>query len=193
MQSINLIPEQEVQQQTQERAVKFSTILSIFVLVVVGGVAGYYLYTTQSIQSQIKSVESQIGVLRSQISGMSQVEVSARNLDRKYMTLKEIFANRLLYSMLSTEIAARTPGEVKVDSLTLQKDSKLNITGQADNYIAIASFTNNLINKEFSSGDPTLRELFTQVTLNSVSLEKTRNVVRFSINVDLDVNLLKRK
>jgi Tfp pilus assembly protein PilN len=191
MQSINLIPQQEVQQQSQEKAVAMSTWLSILVLVIVGGFAGFDFYREVNLKSQTKALESEIGTLRQQISSMANVEVNARNLDKKFSTLKDVFGTRMQYSMLSTELAKRTPSGIIIDSITLQKGSKLNITGHADNYILIASFTNNLVNADFQGGTASLKKLFTTVTLNSVNLEKNRNIVRFSINTDLNGDLLR--
>lgn len=190
MQSINLIPQQEVQEQTQEKAVALTTWLSIVLLVIIGGVAGFYFYSTQNINGQIKILESEITTSRAQIATMANVEVNARNLDKKYTTLQQAFINRMNYSKLASELAKRTPEGIMLDSMTLQKGSKVNITGHADNYILIANFTNNLVDTEFQDGDPLLRALFTTVTLNSVNLEKNRNVVRFSINTDLNGDLL---
>jgi Tfp pilus assembly protein PilN len=193
MQSINLIPQQEVQQQSQDRVVAMSTWLSIGVLLIVGAVAGYDFYRQYDLKNQTKTLESEITSLRQQISSKADVEVNARNLDKKYTTLKDIFANRMLYSMLTSEVEKRTPAGIQMDSMTLQKGAKLNITGHADNYILIAAFTNNLSNQEFQEGDGTLKKLFKNVTLNSVNLEKNRNIVRFSINTDLNGDLLKQK
>ena len=193
MQSINLIPQQEVQEQSQERVVTFSTWISIILLLVVGGIAGLYFYLSNDIKNQIKVLDSEITVFRQKISSMANVEVSARNLDKKYTTLKEAFINKMNYSMLATEIAQRMPLGISIDSMTLQKDSKVNITGHADSYILIATFTNNLVNPEFQGGDVYLKNLFKTVTLNSVNLEKNRNIVRFSINADLNGDLLEKK
>jgi Tfp pilus assembly protein PilN len=193
MQSINLIPQQEVQEQTKEKAVKVSTWFSILMLVVVGGIAGYYVFRTQSIKSQLNNVNDEITSLRQDITGMSEVEIYARNLDKKYNTLKEMFATRPMYSLLSKELEDRLPEGVKIEALTLQKGAKLNITGNADNYIAIAAFTNNLVNNDYDKGNSTLKALFKTVVLNSVSLEKARNVVSYSINVELDSNLLQKR
>ena len=193
MQSINLIPQQEVLEQTKEKAVRFSTWFSVAVLVILGGIAGFYIYQTQTIKEQIKGLDGEIAGFRGEISKLAQVEVSARNLDKKYATLKDIYANRSLYSLLSTEVVARRPEGIVIDSITLQKGSTVNITGHADNYISIALFTNNLVSTQYDKGDPLLKTLFTTVTLKSVSLEKSRNIVRFSINVDLSLDLLKEK
>lgn len=193
MQSINLIPQQEVHEQTQQKAVKLSTVASVFILLLVIGVAGFMFYRTTMITRQINTLEGEINTLRGDIQKLSDIEIYARNLDKKFNTLKSIFATRSMYSLLSHEIKARIPAGVVIESITLQKETSLNITGFADNYIAIAAFTNNLLDRQFDTGNAALKTLFKTVTLNSVSLEKSRNQVSYSINVDIDANLLKRK
>jgi hypothetical protein len=39
----------------------------------------------------------------------------------------------------------------------------------------------NLLNKEFQDGNPSLKDVFTSVSLNSVNLDKSTNDVKFLI------------
>ncbi|OGC78129.1 hypothetical protein A2619_05255 [candidate division WWE3 bacterium RIFOXYD1_FULL_39_9] len=192
MQSINLIPEQEVQEQTKTKVVKLSTILTLVILVVVGALSGYFFYQTNRLKGELTSVNSQIDKLRSEISALAPVEISARNLDSKYRVLGEIFSSRGNYSLLADELRVRTPEGITIDSFTIQKGTKISISGDADNYILISSFMNNLLNNEYKDGNPTLRGLFTSVSLNSVNLEKSKNMVRFAIGVDINLDLIKK-
>jgi len=68
MQSINLIPEQEVQEQSQGKVVTFSTWISISLLLILGGIAGLYFYLSNVIKGQMKVLESEITASRQQIS-----------------------------------------------------------------------------------------------------------------------------
>lgn len=193
MQSLNLIPQEELQEQNKEKAVKVSTLFSIFILVVTVLVSGYFFYTSYQLNTEIEANNKTAEELRSKIKARADVEINARNLDKKFTLLREIFANRTSFSMLATEVSQRKPAGVSIDSMNLQKTNKLNISGKADNYLSIAEFTSNLVNTEFKNGDPTLKKLFTEVTLNSVSLEQNKNSVRFSVNVDIDTSLLGTK
>ncbi|MFH1088668.1 MAG: hypothetical protein V1719_02395, partial [Patescibacteria group bacterium] len=121
MQSINLIPEAEVQEQTKEKAVKLSTVVTIAILVLMVIASGITFYRVISLKKEIKSVDYDLTSLRKEISGLAPVEISARNLDKKFTTIRDFFANRNIYSLLSAEIKVRTPDGVFLDSMTLQK------------------------------------------------------------------------
>lgn len=193
MQSINLIPEQEIQEQTKVKAVQVSTWFTIVILIIAIAVSAYFLYSTRQLDSQVKALNTEIEDYRASIRNLAEVEVNARNLDKKYLTLKDIFAQTTLYSLLVKELEDRTPEGVIVDAFTVQRGGGINLSGRADNYISVAAFTNNLADSDYSAGNAKLKGLFKTVVLNSVSLEKTRNQVRYSINLEIDADLLKDK
>ncbi|RJR27393.1 hypothetical protein C4561_02475 [candidate division WWE3 bacterium] len=193
MQSINLIPQQEVQEQTKTKVVKLSTVVSILILIIVGGIGGYFFYQTTTLSGSIDDLDSEVEKLRAEINSLAPVEISARNLDSKYKVLNEIFASRGNYSMLAEELRARTPEGILIDSFTLQKGTKISLSGVANNYILISNFMNNLLSPEFQGGNPQLRGMFTSVSLNSVNLEKSKGLVRFAITVDINLEMIKNK
>ena len=187
---INLIPQAEIKEQQKSKAVKGSTVFSIVLLFIVLLVGGYYYYITNDVKSQISSLESEIQVLRADITDFSDVEISARNLDKKYNVLKSLFSERLRYSLLLKELRNRKPTDLEIQSLDI-KPASMNISGIADNYISIANFVNSLVTKDFEGGVEGLKGVFTSVSLNSVSLEGSTNKVKFFIVVEYDVSKLK--
>lgn len=188
---INLIPQKEVVEQKKTKAVKTSTVLSILFMIVIVAVCSYFFIKTDGIKSQIKSLNSDIDNQRKQIKQLSQIEISGRNLDKKYRVLSSLFANRPKYSLFFEEFKTRKPEEVSADNLDI-KGGSVSIGGTAESYIAIANFINNLLNKDFEGGNPNLKGLFTAVSLNSVNLEKATNEVRFFILVSYDEAKLKQ-
>lgn len=180
-QSINLIPQKEVKEQTKTKVVKFSTILTIVLLVVVSVASAYFLYETRDLKSQISTVDSEIEKLRGQIIELSSIEVTARNLDKKYGVLQDLFDTRLYYSDLLKEVAARSPGGVTFKSLSLRGSDEINISGKATDYITISDFTGRLL--EETSDEGILENPFSLVTLNSVSLDSQDSTVNFAITV----------
>ena len=190
-QSINLIPRQEVEKQTETKVLNLSTILSFVLLGIVSIVSVYFLITSMNIKKQIKSLDSSIGGLRSSIKSLSSIEITARNLDKKHKVLEEIFRDRPYYSNLLQELNKRKPSGVTFIDLNLRENTQLTISGKADTYILVAEFTNTLLNKEFNNGDPLLKDLFTTVTLNSVNLENRGGGVNFSITVEFNPQKLK--
>lgn len=187
---INLIPQAEIKEQQKFKAVKGSTVFSVVFLLIVLVVGGYFYYITNNVKSQISSVESSIEVLRADITDLSEVEISARNLDKKYNVLRSLFIERLRYSLLLKELKNRQPSDLEIQSLDI-KPASMNVSGIADNYISIANFVNSLVSKDFEGGVEGLKEVFTSVSLNSVSLEGSTNKVKFFIVVEYDVSKLK--
>jgi Tfp pilus assembly protein PilN len=189
---LNLIPEQEVQQQTKVKLVKLSTIISILLLIVIALVSAYFYYETTQVKSQIKLLNSDIDALRTKINSMASIEISTRNLEKKYTVLDKILKDRDNYSLLMTELESRKPGNVNITTFDIRND-KLNVAGTGTDYISISSYISNLLNKNFEGGNAALKNLFTSVSLNEVSLESKTNNVNFTIVVTFNETLLKKQ
>lgn len=190
MTDINLIPETEAYEQQRSKLVKVSTIIAIVFLVVISIVSGVLFYTTNNLNNQIKSLDVDIQNLRSEIKLMSDIEISARNLYKKYTVLQSLLNERIRYSSLVIEVRRRQPEALLVQDMDV-KNGKMNISGVTNDYVSISNFVNNLLDKNFSEGNPDLKEVFTAVALNSVSLEGSTNKVKFFIVVDFDSGKLK--
>jgi Tfp pilus assembly protein PilN len=190
MQDINLLPQSEITAQTKVQAVRLSTILSIIFLILVLAGSGYILYLKGQTKKEITVLESGIQGYRNDITSMSGIEITVRNLDKKYTALKGIFGGQKRYSLLMEEIRIRKPAALDLENMDL-KEGKINVNGSADNYISIAEFVNNLLNKNFSGGNKNLGSVFTSVSLNSVNMENSRNRIQFFIVVDFDSQVLK--
>jgi Tfp pilus assembly protein PilN len=190
MQDINLLPQSEISQQSKVKAVKLSTILSIIFLVLVIAASGYVLYLNSKVKAQIAGLDSEIQGFRNEITARADVEVTVRNLDKKYNSLKDIFSKQTKYSKLMEELRSRKPETLNFESLDV-KEGRVNLNGIADNYVSIAGFVNNLLDKKFSGGAKGLEELFTAVSLNSVNMENSKNKIQFFLVVDFNEQLLK--
>lgn len=187
---INLIPQAEIKERQKTKVIKRSSVIAIIFLVLVLIVGGYYYYVTDTIKNQVSALDKDIELLRSDIRSLSDVEISARNLDKKYSVLETLFGNRLKYSLLLRELDNRKPEDLQIQSLDA-KPGTMNVSGVADSYIAIANFVNNLISKDFEGGLEPLKEVFTSVSLNSVSLEGATGKVKFFIVVGYDMEKIK--
>jgi Tfp pilus assembly protein PilN len=189
--SINLIPQEEVTVQQKTEAVKTSTYVTLGILVLTILASLYFFLASSNIKKQLDQLDADIGSLRGQITNLSQVEVSARNLDKKFNVLQGMFKDRSKYSLLLEELKSRNPDELVVESMDV-KTGQATLSGSAENYIAIASFINNLMNKNFEGGNSLLKDIITSVTLNTVNLEKSTNQVKFFIVVNFDESKLKQ-
>lgn len=180
MQNINLIPQNERIQQTKVKLVKLSTILALFVFLAIAAYGGFLFYSDLQVKEEIKQRNGQIALMRDSITKLSDIEVNARNLFKKTSTLDKIFTDRIYYSRLITQFNESVPEGVTVDSFTLGQDLTISISGAATNYNLVQDFTNRLLEKE----------LFTQVSLNSVSLDNSNKNVTFFLVVTYNGELL---
>jgi len=188
-QSVNLIPDQEVQEQTQKKVVKLSSLFSILILVVTSGVSAYFIYQTTNFTNLVKKEDDKITSLRGQIQNMANIEVTARNLGKKYIAIKELLEGRPYYSLLMEEFRARKPAEIYIRNFSILKDNKIAISGQAQTYITITTFGNNLLSRDFAPGNPKLSSLFKSIILNQVDLSQG-GMVDFSMTIDYDPSVL---
>ncbi len=193
MADINLIPQSEKQEQAKERAVKNSTIITIILSLMAMILGAYMFYQNDLLKKAIQDRDNNISALRNDIQTMSEVEISARNLDQKYQTLKNIMSTRNNYSILLSEFKKRIPSTIEVETFGLGKDSTVNVSGQGNDYISIAKFINDLSDAKFSTAGNGLGALFKDVSLNSVNLDAQTNKAKFFIVITVDENLLKKQ
>ncbi len=190
-QSINLVPQTEKAAQTKTQLIKLSTVISVVILVIVGGIAGYFYYQKATLQNNSAQYQAQIEESRAKIQQLSQIEVSARNLDTKYTTLKAIFDSRFYYSRLLNELNRRTPSSIVIENFSIAPDSRVTLSGVGVDYLSISQFVERL-NALLEEEDAThIDGLFTDVTLNSVSLDPQNGSVRYFIIVSVDTTKLK--
>lgn len=192
-QSINLIPRQEQQVQFRARIVKASSVMAIFLLLLVAGIAGLMVYQTDQLKEAIAVEDGKIEAARNDIQALKDIEVTARTLDAKYQILAQIFESSRDYSKLMDELDRRTPEAVVVETLSITgaEKSDVNIQGRGTDYISIARFTRTLADPEFDGGVEGLNELFQNVSLNSVSLDSNSLEISYLIVGQIDPEIIK--
>ena len=179
---VNLIPQTEVIEQKKSAALKSSTLLSVILFIIALGVSAYYFTNFAKLNGDIKKTDTEIENYRGQIKSMTDIEIAARNLDRKYNALKTLFSGRSKYSLLLKEIEARKPEGVTIQNSDV-KVGQISISGTSNTYISVKTFVDNFLNKEYQEGNLDLRDMFISVSLNSVSLDKGSNSVKFLLVV----------
>jgi Tfp pilus assembly protein PilN len=190
-QSINLVPREVKTEQVKVQVVRASTVITILLLLVIGSVAGYYTYTNIATKSAIKDNEAQIVKLRKDIESMADIEVVARNLDKKYSSIKTILSVRTYYSSLMEETKTRIPAEVMLNEFVLNKNGTLSLDGSGQTYLSISEFFRNL-SAPSEGTDPKFETLFSDVTLNSVSFDNRDNTAKYSITTKFSEEALRR-
>jgi len=144
---INLLPK-EVEKKVALREKKF--LLSMIVLLVVGGFLGLYAlkvgqYTRQ--KKKVKRVEKELSLLETIVKKVDEAEKAKEALGRKLDVIQSLVGNRLVYPQLFEDLARIVPSRVWLTSLVTKSESDfLTITieaSAADNY-AIADFITKL-------------------------------------------------
>lgn len=192
MADINLIPQEVKKEQAKEQVVKSTTLFSVIILVIMVLVSGFMFFRNLNTRNQITSVNSSIESLRGDIVQLANVEVVARNLDTKYITLQEIFSSRNYYHILMSEFRQRIPRNVSIDTFGTGRENTINVSGSGSDYIAIAQFVRNLSDQDFEGAGPGLENLFIDVTLNSVNLDAQTSDARFFVVVTFNPELIKQ-
>ena len=125
-------------------------------------------------------MDTEMGSLRSQIAGHSEIEINARNLSKKSTALRTIFDATVYYSKLVEEVEASTPSGIVIDSFSLGKDTTVALSGRADTYNTVQEFTNRLLS----------RDLFTEVALKSAGIDNRQDQKNFFIVVTYNLEKL---
>lgn len=188
-QSINLVPREIKTEQVKVRVVKASSVVTVLMLIIVGGISGYFYYNNLMAKSKIKENEAQIASLRKDIQEMEDIEVVARNLDKKYSSIKDVLDNRLYYSMLMEEVKSRIPEGVILTEFILNRDGTISLDGYGQTYLSISEFFGNL---GVPSSEEGVEPLFGDVTLNSVSFDNRDGTAKYSITTKFNGELLKK-
>jgi len=181
---INLLTREEKQEQVKTKLVKLSSVLSVFLLILVGCLSFYYFSKAQNLKKSIKEEDIKITSMRNSIQEMSDVEVSARNLFQRYNAIEGIFAERIYYSFLLEHFNSKIPIGVTVNSFNFRGQSEIDISGDAENYLLVSQFLRNLN----EVADP---QVFTSADLTSVTLNASDRSVKYAIVVSFDVESLK--
>lgn len=192
VQSINLVPQEEIQEQTKIKVVKLSSVFAILLFFVVAGVAGFMYYQKYQLDLQKAALDGEIAGLRDEIKGMSELEIVARNHTKKVAVLRGLMDNRVYYSKLVNELRGRETDDIKITTFDYS-GSNLNISGTCSSLVSLSEYISNLLNRDGSKGSEELKSLFTSVRLGNVTLQKADSKFTFSLQVSYDVELLRSK
>ena len=190
---IDLIPQEEREVQSEKKLVKLGTVVSLALFFVVAIASGILFYFSNSLKNQALELDAGINKQRSGIKKLADIEISARNLDARTSTLKSIYAQSRYYSRLLDELEKRLPAEVVIESLGIGNGNSVSISGTGADYISLAKFISTVSNQKFEGAGAGLSSLFTNVTLNSVSLDQQTAKAKYFMVVEVNPTLLEKK
>jgi Tfp pilus assembly protein PilN len=167
--NINLLTREEKVEQFKGKAVKTSSILSVILLIIVGGLSAYFYIKVSTLKGNIKAEEQKIEEHRAKINSMESIEVIARNLYQKYTILSEF-----LHSF-----NAKVPEGLEITLFRLAGQNELSVLGTADNYLLVSDFLANINNAGEDS-------VFESAYLESVKLNPHDSTVDYAVTIFYD-------
>jgi Tfp pilus assembly protein PilN len=177
---VNFIPDEVVSDRKHESQVKslnrFAVVGMIIALLVGFGLLGYNIYT----KNKIKSLESEVQNVQTQIQELNEFAESGYKLGLRLSAIKAILDNRPYYGKVIEELYKQVPEGVTIHSLQVGDKGSVIISGLAyPNYIPIATLQDNLKTSETN--------YFTDIRLRSAALDKSTGQVTFTIEMVIDL------
>lgn len=193
--NIDLIPIEEKVRRSKEKARKIALGLAVFLFIAGGAITGYLVYYSNSLDQIINEKTLAVDEKKKKISDKSALEILVRNLDTKQKSLTDILSKRVYYSKLLEELSSRVPGAVSINSLDSSSPTQLNISGSANDYVALAKFLNSLANPTLSTSSANSKEnnMFKSVAINSVTLDPITANAKFSLSLGVDTKKLTKE
>ena len=175
--TVNLIPP-ELKKKKKAREALFQAYLvasSIIAMLLIFSITLYI--SNQFFSSQIDQTEAKIIETEKIANNYKELETKIRQSNIKIDLLGKIDTDRILWSEVITELAAKTPPDVVINSLTLDKDSKsVNLSGTAQARKSIADM------KEEMENSP----VFKNVTFSSSSYNDQGSDFSFTLGAELE-------
>lgn len=136
-------------------------------LLAIGGIGllatlfvGYrWLYTSQ----QLKAVRANIATMRSQYDSMKELELKTQNLKGLSDALTSVYETQVSYTALIKKLEESTFSGARYDSLSLDQEGQVLLTGKTDTYLSFAKVVKAF--KEKLGSTPAITQV---VEINSV-------------------------
>ncbi len=194
--NIDLIPVEERVKRSKEKAQKLGIVVSILVfLFSMIASAGLYFHLNnfnKKIDDSNKNIES----IKKKVANRSEVEITVRNLDAKYKTLTKVLNSKIYYSRLLDELSYRIPTTVTITTIDSSTPQSVLVSGNATDYISLAKFLNSLADPSLATNSAVTdksKNLFTEIQINTVTLDPLSSKARFNLNLTVDPELLREK
>ena len=176
---ISLLPKEVVQKKEQEqRGQQLRKGALLFVVVYFLLCAGVFVYSF-ILRSEASSLKQSIVDEEAKLDSLSEMEITARDLEKRVRALGGILDDKLRFSGLLTSLSRSVPTDVSITEMTVRSEETLSISGTSRSYSSLASFLLNL--KE--SRPPQVE--FEAVELQSVSLDQQTGEARFDLNLKI--------
>jgi len=175
--TVNLIPP-ELKKNKRTKATLIQAYLVTISMIVILAIFSVALYVSnQFFTGDIDKTEAKIIEAEKVADKYKALETKIRQSNIKIDLLNKIDGDRILWSEVINELAVKTPPNVMIRSLTLDKDSnKINLSGIAEIRKSIAEMKEEMENST----------IFQNVTFSSSSYNDQGSDFSFTLNAELE-------
>jgi Tfp pilus assembly protein PilN len=175
--SINLLPPQIKKEKETSR--KFITVFgySFFLLILLSATGGgIYLYN-QKLDKKATDLNKKYDQFAAEDKQYDQTANEINIINQKLVKIDGVNKNRIVWSLILTNLARSTPSGVQIKTLDLSKDAKnASITGEAASRMEIARFKEKLENNDY----------FKNVVFSSSTVNERESNFTFNMTAELE-------
>ncbi|MCL5411360.1 MAG: PilN domain-containing protein [Patescibacteria group bacterium] len=174
---LNLLPETLGQETKAEEKKKFSTLLSLGVLLL-AGVGVLFLFAFQMMKrNELANINTSLDTKAKSVGELNEVEGTVRALDIKLNRLSQVFNSSIDNSKVLQDLTGLTNKDITVTDVSFNGNSLFVVGGLAASSQGFNDFLTNLLSKE------TENNLFKNITLKSFSKSSDKDGYRFSLSM----------
>jgi hypothetical protein len=184
---IELIPKEIEAAKIQEVLLRRFRLASfgffLLTLLIFGGIFAFRL----SLTAQLDKLKKQSASEEVKIAQYADVESKVLGLEYKSSAVTEILSQREYLSIALSAVSASQPSGLKVTGISVTRgENAATIKGETANYVILAAFLQNLVDKDKGG------VLFTDAVLSSVTLNSSKSKAEFVIEASMLKNGLRK-
>ncbi len=169
--------EQEIRDRRLRRGGLVFLAVTSFIFI---GVFAYLLV----LKSQLSNLKQDIADEVSKVTSLSEIELSATDLEKRVGALAKIFDEKLYFSDLLDVLIKAVPADVGIMEVTAPSDKVISISGTSRSYASLKQFLLNLKETGATLPDRQAESVgFEAVDLRSVSLDQQTGEYNFDLNL----------
>ena len=183
---ISLLPkevERKKEQEARDRLLRRGGLAFLAVSLLLA--LGVFVYSL-TLNSRLSNLEQDIAGEMSKISSLSEIELDAKDLERRVEGLAKILEEKLYFSDLLSALAEAVPGDVAIAEVTAPSEEAVSISGTSRSYVSLKQFLLNLKETDSASVD------FKAVGLRSVSLDQQTGGYNFELTLVVEEGGLRK-
>jgi len=183
---ISLLPkelEKKKEQEAQDRLWRRGGLIFLAVSILLAG--GVFVYSL-TLNSQLSNLEQNLADEESKITSLSEIALSAQDLEKRVESLKKILDEKVYFSNLLKTLSSAVLEGVTISEVTAPSETAVSVSGNSRSYSSLADFLLNLKDGRAEAVS------FEAVDLRSVSLDQQTGEANFDLSLGLAQGVLRK-